>query len=185
MVVNNYDTITLYDTMIVNNYDTITLYDTITNTITDTIIQIVYDTSLPCAKIYTYIYATLDSNGYYTDFGFNVNEPGTYIDTLLTEDGCDSIVTLHLSSLVGIDEAETSQITMYPNPTNEKVYLSLNNVPNATITIRDIQGKVVRQHKVLPNETNVVLNVRDLASGTYTIMINNDKTRLTKKLIKR
>ena len=56
---------------------------------------------------------------------------------------------------------------------------------NAEITIRDIMGNVVKKEKVLTNETEVVLDVKDLASGTYTIMISNDKTRVTKKLIKR
>ena len=56
---------------------------------------------------------------------------------------------------------------------------------NAEITIRDIMGNVVKKEKVLANETEVVLDVKDLASGTYTIMISNDKTRVTKKLIKR
>ena len=56
---------------------------------------------------------------------------------------------------------------------------------NAEMTIRDIMGNVVKKEKVLANETEVVLDVKNLASGTYTIMISNDKTRVTKKLIKR
>jgi hypothetical protein len=181
------DTITIYDTLLVDNYiyDTVFLGSSDTIILYDTIIQTIYDTSLPCPKIYTYIYATIDSGGYYSDYGFNLLEPGTYIDTLLTEDGCDSIVTLYLISLVGIEDAEPSQIVMYPNPTEDKVYLSLSNIPNAEITIRDISGKVVKRHKVSPSQNEVVLNVEDLASGTYTIMINNNHTHLTKKLIKR
>ena len=48
-----------------------------------------------------------------------------------------------------------------------------------------MMGNVVKKEKVLANETEVVLDVKNLASGTYTIMISNDKTRVTKKLIKR
>ena len=106
------------------------------------------------------------------------------IRTIQTIDGCDSIIVLKLTVLSGIDDIETSQITMYPNPTNEKVYLTLTDIPNATITIMDIQGNIVKKEEVLANETEVVLDVKDLASGTYTIMISNDKTRVTKKLIK-
>jgi hypothetical protein len=191
IIIIQYDTILvdnyIYDTLLVDNYiyDTVFLGSSDTIILYDTIIQTIYDTSLPCPKIYTYIYATIDSGGYYSDYGFNLLEPGTYIDTLLTEDGCDSIVTLYLISLVGIEDAEPSQIVMYPNPTEDKVYLSLSNIPNAEITIRDISGKVVKRHKVSPSQNEVVLNVEDLASGTYTIMINNNHTHLTKKLIKR
>ena len=201
LIVNNYihdttivkDTLTLFDTinttdtLIVTLYDTITntIYDTIINTITDTITQLIYDTIIPCARIYTYIYATINEGEKYSDYGFTKTEAGTYTNIFKTEDGCDSTVVLYLTVLSGLDNVETSQIMLYPNPTNEKVYLSLTNIPNAEITIRDIMGNVVKKEKVLANETEVVLDVKDLASGTYTIMISNNKTRVTKKLIKR
>jgi len=193
LIVNNYDTITLYDTIIISNYDTIilhdtittTIYDTITNTTTDTITQVIYDTIIPCAEVYTYIYATINAGEEYSNFGFTEMEAGTYTNTIQKDDGCDSIVVLYLTVLSGIEDVESSQIMMHPNPTNEKVYLSLINIPNAEITVRDIGGKVVKKEKVSANETEIVLDVNDLASGTYTITINNDKTRITKKLIKR
>jgi hypothetical protein len=166
------------DTITIVQHDTVTLYDTITQIIYDTIIR-------PCARIYTYIYATINEGEKYSDYGFTKTEAGTYTNIFKTEDGCDSTVVLYLTVLSGLDNAESSQILLYPNPTNEKVYLSLTNIPNAEITIRDIMGNVVKKEKVLANETEVVLDVKDLASGTYTIMLSNDKTRVTKKLIKR
>ncbi len=171
------DTITLYDTI------TNTIHDTITNIIIDTLTQIIYDTIIPCAEVYTYIYATINSDETYTEHGFVANTPGTYTFTVQYDDGCDSVIVLYLSVLSGIEEVESSQITMYPNPTKEKVYLTLTNLPDAMITIRDVQGKVVKDYKVLPNETDIVLDVKDLERGIYTIMIHNDKTQLTKKLI--
>ena len=166
------------DTITVVQHDTVTLYDTITQIIYDTIIR-------PCARVYAYVYATINEGEKYSDYGFTKTEAGTYTNIFKTEDGCDSTVVLYLTVLSGLDNVESSQILLYPNPTNEKVYLSLTNIPNAEITIRDIMGYVVKQEKVLANETEVVLDVKDLASGTYTIMISNDKTRVTKKLIKR
>ena len=166
------------DTITVVQHDTVTLYDTITQIIYDTIIR-------PCARVYAYVYATINEGEKYSDYGFTKTEAGTYTNIFKTEDGCDSTVVLYLTVLSGIDEVESSQILLYPNPTNEKVYLSLTNIPNAEITIRDIMGNVVKKEKVLANETEVVLDVKNLASGTYTIMISNDKTRVTKKLIKR
>ncbi len=166
------------DTITVVQHDTVTLYDTITQIIYDTIIR-------PCARVYAYIYATINEGEKYSDYGFTKTEAGTYTNIFKTEDGCDSVVVLYLSVLSGLDEVETSQIMLYPNPTNEKVYLSVTNIPDAEITIRDIQGNVVKKENVLANETEFVLDVKDLASGTYTIMLSNDKTRVTKKLIKR
>ena len=182
-----FDTINTTDTLIITLYDTITntIHDTIINTITDTITQLIYDTIIPCARIYTYIYATINEGEKYSDYGFTKTEAGTYTNIFKTEDGCDSTVVLYLTVLSGLDNVESSQIMLYPNPTNEKVYLSLTNIQDAEITIRDIMGNIVKKEKVLANETEVVLDVKNLASGTYTIMISNDKTRVTKKLIKR
>ena len=131
------------------------------------------------------IEAAINSGETYQFGTQTLSKAGEYIRTIQTIDGCDSIIVLKLTVLSGIDDIETSQITMYPNPTNEKVYLTLTDIPNATITIMDIQGNIVKKEEVLANETEVVLDVKDLASGTYTIMISNDKTRVTKKLIKR
>lgn len=174
------DTINIIDTLFLTNYDTITLHDTIVDTLT----QIVHDTIIPCPKVYTYIYATINAGETYTGHGFTAKDPGTYSLTTQPEDGCDSTIFLYLTVLSGTEDIQTSQIVMYPNPTTDKVHLSFANIPNAEITIRDISGNIVRRRTMLPNETNIVLDVNDLISGTYTITIHDDKTKITKKLIK-
>ena len=45
----------------------------------------------------TNINATINAGETYTEFGFDVNEEGTYTRIFITEDGCDSIVTLTLN----------------------------------------------------------------------------------------
>ncbi len=188
LIVNNYihdttivkDTITLFDTinttdtLIITNYDTIILYDTITS--------IIYDTIIPCARVTTYIYATINENETYSGYGFTETGAGTYTNTFKMEDGCDSVVVLNLTAISG--EEEPSEVIMYPNPTIENVYLSITNIPNAEILLIDIQGKILMKQKVLSDETDVTLDVKDLASGVYTIIVRNNKTKLEQKLIK-
>ena len=89
---------------------------------------------------------------------------------------------------VGIQDIDiSSTISLYPNPADKEVYLTLDNTDlgNAEAVIYDIQGKVVKVFEVKESENNVKLDISSLASGTYTIMISNDKTKVTKKLIKR
>ena len=89
---------------------------------------------------------------------------------------------------VGIQDIDlSSTISLYPNPADKEVYLTLDNTDlgNAEAVIYDIQGKVVKVFEVKENENNVKLDISSLQKGTYTIMISNDKTRVTKKLIKR
>ena len=192
-IINTYDTTTLIDTFIVDNYDTIiihdtiikTIIDTITNTVIDTITEVVHDTITPCAKVYTYIFATVVRGETYTDFGFNLSEEGTYIDTLTTAEGCDSIIVLSLSLAEVIDNNQPAQIKLFPNPTSDKVYLDLINLPNADITITNIKGEVSKQYDIPQDINEVVLDISDLPTGVYSVVISNDKTKLSKKIIKK
>jgi peptide methionine sulfoxide reductase MsrA len=192
-IINTYDTTTLIDTFIVDNYDTIiihdtiikTIIDTITNTVIDTITEVVHDTITPCAKVYTYIFATVVRGETYTDFGFNISEEGTYIDTLTTAEGCDSIIVLSLSLAEVIDNDQPAQIKLFPNPTSDKVYLDLINLPNADIIITNIKGEVSKQYDIPQDINEVVLDISDLPTGVYSVVISNDKTKLSKKIIKK
>ena len=61
---------------------------------------------------------------------------GDYTQTLQTIHGCDSIVTLHLTITVGIDDHNLgASMTVYPNPTNDivKVQCTMNNVQAGTM----------------------------------------------------
>jgi len=192
LIINNYDTITLFDTLIIDNYDTIilydtiikTIYDTITNTIIDTLVQVVHDTIIPCPKILTYIFANISRGETYTDFGFSVSEEGTYIDTITSMDGCDSIIVLNLT-ISELNNNQTSQIKMFPNPTNDKIYLDLVNIPNATVIITDIKGQLAKQYNMPSNVNEAVLDIKNLSPGVYSVVVSNTQTRLTKKIIKR
>ena len=89
---------------------------------------------------------------------------------------------------VGIQDIDlSSTISLYPNPADKEVYLTLDNTDlgNTKAVIYDIQGRVIKAFEIKENENNVKLDISSLAKGTYTIMISNDKTRVTKKLIKR
>jgi len=91
-------------------------------------------------------------------------------------------------STAGIQDVDiSSTISLYPNPADKKVYLTLDNtnLGNAEVVIYDIQGKVVKTFEIKESENNVKLDISSLSSSTYTIMISNDRTRVTKKLIKR
>ena len=91
-------------------------------------------------------------------------------------------------STVGIQDIDLSNtISLYPNPADKEVYLTLDNTDlgNAEAVIYDLQGKVVKTFEIKESEKSIKLDVSSLQKGTYTIMISNDKTKVTKKLIKR
>ena len=74
---------------------------------------------------------------------------GDYTQTLQTVHGCDSVVTLHLTITVGLDDHNLgASMTVYPNPTNGvvNVQCTMNNVQVETmdILVYDAFGRLLR-----------------------------------------
>ena len=74
---------------------------------------------------------------------------GDYTQSLQTVHGCDSVVTLHLTITVGIDDHEVAgSMTVYPNPTSNilNVQCTMNNVQVGTmeILVYDAFGRLLR-----------------------------------------
>jgi len=116
---------------------------------------------------------------------YNIQE---YIFSDDTDTTSTTDTTTTTDSTAGIQDIDLSNtISLYPNPADKEVCLTLDNTDlgNAHAVIYDIQGKVVKVFEIKDNENNIKLDISSLSKGTYTIMISNDKTRVTKKLIKR
>lgn len=174
------DTLLLYDTTIV--HDTTIVFDTMivyidTLVIRDTVF--ITDTIVPCPTYRTYIHASVEQGGTYTDYGFNISAPGVYCDTMQTAEGCDSIICLFLAQSVGIDEVGDVQVvSIYPNPTRTALFLS---VPEGNddrlVNIIDNTGKTVISQTLNSGENRIDVSV--LSVGVYYVKVG----RMTSKLI--
>lgn len=126
---------------------------------------------------------TIQEGEKYSWNGKTYNKQGTYIDTLSSLKGCDSIVTLELIVLSSLhDIANTESINLYPNPTTDNIVIT-NLSPNAatTITLYDNLGKKVKHITLASKE--ITLNIKDLPKGTYILKIENGENSFDKKLI--
>jgi len=56
-------------------------------------------------------------------------------------------------------------------------------MPNAQITLFDLNGAEVMNLKAMSNNTN--LSIADLSAGIYTLKITSDKNVAVKKIIKK
>lgn len=92
-------------------------------------------------------------------------------------------------SLSGIEDivSNASSILIYPNPTHNEISLSLNSIdiPNATISIYDLSGKILLTTSPTPTSTSTTIDLSSLPKGIYTITINNNQTKQSQKIIKR
>jgi len=81
----------------------------------------------------------------------------------------------------GINDISDEAITIFPNPVKDKLIIKGLNY-NSTISIYDINGKLVYKNKAITNE----VDIRNLKNGLYTIKIEdkNHNHAVIKKIIK-
>ncbi|MCO5258846.1 MAG: GEVED domain-containing protein [Crocinitomicaceae bacterium] len=88
------------------------------------------------------------------------------------------------ASTSGIENVELSAITLSPNPTDDMVMINMGNTyNNVSIRVIDITGKEVIS-KAITNDDTVLLDVRNLTSGVYQVVITTETGRVTKRMIK-
>ncbi len=142
------------------------------------------------------INAEICEGSVYTENGFNVNEAGTYTQTLQTINGCDSIITLNLtvnSALTSIIDAEICEGTTYSengfehseagtytqtlqtsNGCDSIVTLNLSMKPNSTTTFTATvcEGTVYTENGFNASETGIYTRTMEGANGCdSTIML--------------
>ena len=110
---------------------------------------------------------------------------------LLTESGCDSIVTLHLTITVGVDDYDDFDFKVYPNPTSNvvNVQCTMNNVQAETFEIRlyDAYGRLldVAETGRAPSLQTVQIDLSRYAKGVYFVKaVADGKVVAVRKIVK-
>src|SRR5690606_10736419 len=117
---------------------------------------------------------------------------GTYNVSVMVTDvvtGCMYMddINIIFQTCTDIDElGNENAISIYPNPTNGLLNVMINGITvNTTLTIVDVQGKVVYTKNNFTNTTSLVETI-DLSGndkGIYFINLITDKTTVVKKVI--
>ena len=139
--------------------------------------------TLTVNPVYSFtIDATINQGETYHGNGFEVSEAGTYTQNLQTVNGCDSVIVLNLTvnSSLGDVVANTIEVALYPNPAENYTVLKVQGLKEQTkVALFDVRGRKLREFDLSAGTESVRLDLRDLPSGVYTLMIGNN----TKKLI--
>ena len=126
--------------------------------------------------------ASINEGETYEENGFSESEAGTYVHTLQTENGCDSVITLNLtvnSSLTDV-VANAVEVSLYPNPARAYTTLKVEGLKEQTsVYLFDIQGRKLKEYIMNIGQETLRIDLGDLPKGVYTIMLGN----VTKKLI--
>ncbi|MBI3232817.1 MAG: SBBP repeat-containing protein [Bacteroidetes bacterium] len=104
---------------------------------------------------------------------------------LIVEDsnGCVGSDTQYIKILGGVSLNEKNQIALYPNPTNNKVYIAASFLTNNnnTIYIYNNTGQKVLQQEMIGSSSSVSL--ADFSNGLYYLVISNSDGMIYKTLV--
>jgi len=118
--------------------------------------------------------------------GFGVYKPITsYSGTLIKYDNIKLSAVPNRPTFANVNEWISSKFNVYPNPATNIVNITNSeNVLVNQITIYDVTGKQVSTQNY-NNETQLQLNVENLASGTYMLHLETNEGMAVKKLVKK
>jgi hypothetical protein len=115
---------------------------------------------------------------------FAVNGAYTVILTAINGN-CTDTVMFQVNVTVGLNELTQSNLSIYPNPANEEVQVSFEQVSGLTaIELIDATGRVISHQTSNQTGINVItFNVAELASGFYTVRLTSANISETQKLM--
>ena len=156
------------------------------NPLTNNMVSVEITCATPGANIYYEIGQdiitppTEDGNLYENSFIYQ--DVHFYVLAIAVKEGmANSPVASYEHFPVGIREHEAN-VTLYPNPTADQCHISAENNIIRTVSVFDLNGKLIRQVEV--NDQNVDLEMGALSNGTYFLQIVSDKGTTTKKVVR-
>ena len=91
----------------------------------------------------------------------------------------DATYTAIFAQNVGIDEAEMSEVSLFPNPASSMVTIRANGMEQ--VTVIDLNGSTVMTQRV--NNETFTFDVSNLAKGAYFVRITGGEGTVVRKLI--
>ena len=86
-------------------------------------------------------------------------------------------------SIVGIEDASTSEFQMYPNPAKDFVWVSLpGGMKDGKIELMNELGQLIKSEKVNGSSSSLQINTNFIDAGIYLVRYTNDKQTITRKL---
>lgn len=108
------------------------------------------------------------------------------VDSLLTEHGCDSVVilnlTIYMKTMVDIEEAETFEVSVFPNPTLGKVTVQADAIE--TVEVYDAISRRLITVKG-SGDDQAVFDLTPYPTGTYYLRVTTPQGVAIKKVIKK
>jgi PKD repeat protein len=98
----------------------------------------------------------------------------------------DYTVNIVQGGNVGLDEINSDNISIYPNPTSGELFVDLGNIDNTfnQIQLLDLTGRVISTYSTDKDIKLYTLSTGSLSNGIYTVKIVGKEGSISKKIIK-
>jgi len=142
-------------------------------------------TEIPSIGVITSNVSPLDLNGYIpSKIHLNVGHGSASLSTSISKFD-NFLITATNQVNLSVTTFLNEKFNIYPNPTSNLVTITNNdNMPVQEVTIYDMAGKKLST-QIFNNQTEIQLNVAQLASGTYLLHIQTTQGIAVKQLIKK
>jgi hypothetical protein len=130
------------------------------------------------------MYTTINGVGWLDPSGNNITGDKIYDSELLFyqkvgEDDCGSPLVL------GVESTPKAEMKLYPNPTDGDVTIQMNcGGDDLTVSLIDRTGKIVKMWSKQSGD-EMYLDLEELSSGTYTIIVENEQLVTQQHLVKK
>lgn len=116
-------------------------------------------------------------------------DPGTYTISVTVEDDNGNSDSCNFDLTVGFDlglhDQELENIKLYPNPATSSIRLSkIRAVGVNSISLYDLSGRLVKEFPVLQGADSQELDISEVASNVYLLLIKTEFGLVTKQFIK-
>jgi hypothetical protein len=118
-----------------------------------------------------------------TDGTYKVTFTSTASPTATVNRGCSEVhsETIVISQCAGLEELSSENFTVFPNPANDVVTVSLaDNARTGSIVLTSADGKVIETRNY-SNSSVETFNVKSLTSGIYFFQVGNSTQRVIVK----
>jgi len=110
-----------------------------------------------------------------TSQSFTASQNGSY-SVMVSEDGCTQWSDCFQVVNVGVKELDINEILVYPNPTNDKLFVKLNSITN--LEIYSITGALIERFN---NEEFYEIDVSNYSNGIYLLKSMNQVVKFVKE----
>jgi hypothetical protein len=109
--------------------------------------------------------------------GQTYTQSGTYEEVLTNSVGCDSTIILYLTvNFTGINEHSAAVTTIYPNPTNDLLYIVMPTESMENYIVIDNRGRKILEGML--NGTETQISLKELTTGSYILQVGRERLPL-------